>query len=93
MPNTTLYYCVKNAQEGVFAKQLQTLVAALPSITLKLHYSDELGHLCAENALPQSTDSHVWFCGPQKFADALQQGMQKLGCPSGNFHKEYFQMR
>lgn len=92
-PTATLYYCVKNAQEGVFAKQLQTLVAALPSITLKLHYSDELGHLCAEDALPQSNDSHIWFCGPQKFADALQQGMQKLGCPSGNFHKEYFQMR
>lgn len=93
-PKATLYYCVNNAEEAVFAEQLQRLAATLPSITLQLHYSDEQGHLCAERALQQqSAKTQVWFCGPQGFADALQQGMQKLGCSTRNFHKEYFQMR
>ncbi len=93
-PKATLYYCVNNAQEALFAEQLQHLTANLPSITLHLHYSDQQGHLCAEQALQaQSAKTQVWFCGPQGFADALQKGMQELGCPARNFHKEYFQMR
>ena len=93
-PQATLYYCVKNAEEAVFAEQLQRLADALPNVTLEVHYSDQQGHLCAEQALQQySADTRVWFCGPQNFADALQEGMHKLGCPAGNFHKEYFQMR
>ena len=93
-PKATLYYCVNNAEEGVFAEQLQRLCAALPNITLQLHYSDQQGHLCAEDVLQsQSASTQVWFCGPQGFADALQQGMRELGCPARHFHKEYFQMR
>ncbi len=93
-PQATLYYCVKNAQEDQFSAQLQRLCAALPTITLQLHYSDQHGHLTADKVLQgQSADTHIWFCGPQKFAQALQQGMQAQGSPAGNFHKEYFQMR
>lgn len=93
-PKATLYYCVNNAQEALFAEQLQNLAAQVPSITLHLHYSDQQGHLSAEQALQaQSAKTQVWFCGPQGFADALQKGMQDLGCPARNFHKEYFQMR
>lgn len=93
-PQAILYYCVKNAQEGVFAEQLQRLCAALPNITLQLHYSDQQGHLTAYKVLQgRSRNTHMWFCGPQKFAQALQQGMQAQGSPARNFHKEYFQMR
>lgn len=93
-PKATLYYCVNNAQEAVFAEQLQRLAGSLPNINLQLHYSDEKGHLCAEQALQNQSDkTQVWFCGPQGFADALQQGMRELGCPVRHFHKEYFQMR
>lgn len=93
-PQATLYYCVKNTQEDQFSAQLQRLCAALPTITLQLHYSDQHGHLTADKVLQgQSADTHIWFCGPQKFAQALQQGMQAQGSPAGNFHKEYFQMR
>lgn len=93
-PTATLYYCVKNAGEAVFAEQLQRLAAAVPNVTLNVHYSDENGHLCAEQALQQqSAAAHVWFCGPQGFADALQKGMQAQGCSTRHFHKEYFQMR
>ena len=93
-PKATLYYCVKNAEEAVFAEQLQRLASALPNITLHLHYSDQHGHLCAEQALQEHpADTHVWFCGPQNFSDALQKGMRRLGCSSRNFHKEYFQIR
>ena len=93
-PKATLYYCVNNTQEGVFAEQLQRLCAALPNMTLHLHYSDQLGHLSAQQALQgKGADTQMWFCGPQVFADALQKGMQAQGCPARNFHKEYFQMR
>ncbi len=93
-PQATLYYCVNNMDEAVFAEQVQRLADALPSISLHVHCSDEQGFLSAEQALQgQSADTQVWFCGPQGFADALQSGMRALGCPARNFHKEYFQMR
>jgi len=93
-PKATLYYCVNNAEEAVFAERLQRLTDAVPNITLHVHCSDEQGFLCAEQALQeQSADTQVWFCGPQGFADALQAGMRTMGCPARNFHKEYFQMR
>lgn len=93
-PKATLYYCVDNTEEAVFAEQLQRLADAVPNITLHVHCSDEQGFLCAEQALQgQSADTQVWFCGPQGFADALQVGMRTMGCPARNFHKEYFQMR
>ncbi len=93
-PQATLYYCVDNAEEAVFAEQLQRLTDALPNVSLRLHYSDEQGFLSAEQVLKnQSAETKVWFCGPQGFADALQSGMRTLGCPARNFHKEYFQMR
>lgn len=93
-PKATLYYCVNNTEEAVFAERLQRLTDAVPNITLHVHCSDEQGFLCAEQALQgQSADTQVWFCGPQGFADALQSGMRTMGCPARNFHKEYFQMR
>ena len=93
-PQATLYYCVNNTAEGVFAEKLQRLAAAVPNVTLHVHCSDEQGHLCAEQALQGcAADTQIWFCGPQGFADALQKGMQSLGYPAENFHKDYFQMR
>jgi len=93
-PKATLFYCVDNVEDAVFVEQLQRLAAAVPNVTLRVHYSDEQGFLCAEQALQGlSENAQVWFCGPQGFADAIHKGMQELGCPAGNFHKEYFQMR
>lgn len=93
-PKATLFYCVDNAAEAVFADHLERLVAALPNITLHVHCSDAQGFLCAEQALQgQTKDTQVWFCGPQGFADAIQKGMQDKGYPAAHFHKEYFQMR
>lgn len=93
-PTATLFYCIENAEDAVFVEKLERLAAVLPNITLRVHYSDEQGFLSAEQALQgQSKQTQVWFCGPQGFADALQTGMQALGCSARNFHKEYFQMR
>lgn len=93
-PTATLFYCIENAEDAVFVEKLERLAAALPSITLRVHYSDEQGFLCAEQVLQgQSKETQVWFCGPQGFADAIQKGMSKKGYPATHFHKEYFQMR
>lgn len=93
-PRVHLHYCVRNAQEAVFAGRLQALCAGLPSVTLNIHHSDAIGFARAEDLLAGTGPAaSVWFCGPQGFAEGLRAGMRRLGRPPGRFHQELFQMR
>lgn len=93
-PKARLYYCVNNAQEGVFAERLQQLCAHLPNIKLHIHYSDDEGFLTADKIFAGcAQDVRVWFCGPYGFSQALRAGMRKLGLSTRHFHQEAFQMR
>lgn len=87
-------FTINSAEEAVFSEQLLHLTAVVPSVSLRLHYSDQQGFLSVEQALKgHSNNTKMWFCGPQGFADGLQKGMQAHGCPPQNFHKEYFNVR
>lgn len=93
-PQASLYYCVNNEHEAVFAERLQQLCAKLPSIELHIHLSQRDGYLTPERLFEGATkDTKVWFCGPSAFSDKLKQGMQQLGMQPDNFHHELFQMR
>jgi predicted ferric reductase len=93
-PRVHLHYCVRHAGEAVFARRMAALCARLPSVVLALHYSDETGPVTPAALLAgTSAAASVWFCGPQGFAEAVRQGMQRLGRSPARFHQELFQMR
>ncbi len=93
-PRVHLHYCIRHAGEAVFAERMAALCARLPSVTLEIHYSDDAGPVTPAALLAgTSNTASVWFCGPQGFAEAVRQGMQRLGRPAARFHQELFQMR
>ncbi len=54
-PKATLYYCVNNAEEAVFAEQLQRLADTVPNITLHVHCSDQHGFFCVHSRCYKSS--------------------------------------
>lgn len=93
-PVVQLHYCVRNAEEAVFAERMQQLCAQLPSVTLHIHHSDVAGQVAVDALLASAgPKASVWFCGPQGFGQALRGAMQRLGRGPRSFHQELFQMR
>lgn len=93
-PKARLYYCVNNEQEAVFAQRLQQLCAGLPNISLQIHYSQQQGHLQAEQIFADKQQkTQVWFCGPDVFSTALREDARRLGLADISFHQEAFRMR
>lgn len=93
-PKVTLHYCVNNPQQGVYVQRLQELTANIENINLVLHYSDNDGHVTAEQLLQgTAANSSIWFCGPSGLAKVIKQGMQTAGRDLKLFHNELFEMR
>ncbi|MNL05211.1 Methane monooxygenase component C [compost metagenome] len=97
-PVATLYYCARNAADAPFAARLEELSARIPNVTLHVRYSDRQRPLSAAELVPEHRAGapwpSVWFCGPTGFADALKDGLHRLGMPVRQlFHQEAFQMR
>lgn len=97
-PQTTLYYCARNAADAPFADRLRALCARVPKVTMHVRYSDEQRPLSAAELARDRPDGapwpSVWFCGPTGFADALKDGLHRRGMPVRQlFHQEAFQMR
>lgn len=84
-----LHYCVRNAQEAVFAERMQQLCAQLPSVTLHIHHSDVTGKVAADALLASAgPQASVWFCGPQGFGQALRDfPCSAWGRGQGRFHQ------
>ncbi|MDF3936508.1 ferredoxin reductase family protein [Pseudomonas citronellolis] len=96
-PEVELHYCVRSPADAIYAGHLRDLCDALPSVTLKVHYSAEEGYLRGDD-LGMAPDARgrwpsLWFCGPQGLADLLRRDLGRRGMPSGNFHQEAFRMR
>jgi len=97
-PKATLYYCARNEADAPFARQLETLCAQVPRVTLHVWYSEAQRPLTAADLLAGRVAGtpwpSVWFCGPTGFADALKDGLHRRGMPVRQlFHQEAFQMR
>ncbi|WP_273432593.1 ferric reductase-like transmembrane domain-containing protein [Chitinibacter tainanensis] len=95
-PTATLHYCVRDAQDAIYAPRLQALCGQLPSITLKVHYSAQAGRptLAKLGIAPQNGQwPSIWFCGPDGLAKQLRYELNQQGMPAQHFHQEAFQMR
>lgn len=93
-PVASLHYCANNEQDAVFADRLQQLCEKLPNIRLQVHLSQRDGRVDASQLLVgRGSNTRVWFCGPEGFADSIAQTMNGLGMNPHNLHREFFRMR
>ncbi|WP_244275895.1 ferredoxin reductase family protein [Enterovibrio norvegicus] len=95
-PNVVLYYLVKNAEAAIFAEELQQLTENLPSVTLKIVYSEE-GRITPERIADDLNgnvdNAELYFCGNPEVRKAMQEGLESLGMPKNNTHYELFDFR
>lgn len=83
-----LYYCIRHTENIPFSERLAELCQRA-GVALTLVISSRNGRLNPED-LPVTTDTHVWFCGPEKMRDMLK---QRLALPAGQMHYELFEFR
>ena len=55
------------------------------------HVDHEFVHVAAAQA--GSSQSEIWFCGPQGLAEKLKQELGRIGQGRFSFHQEAFEMR
>ncbi len=94
-PHAEFHYCVRNRDTDAFVARVESLCARLPSVHLTVHSDDRDPALHARMLLEggSSEPIEVWFCGPNRFAEALREGLAKLGLGNVRFHQEAFEMR
>jgi predicted ferric reductase len=90
-----LHYCTRDAAADAFVGRLEALCAGLPAIRLRVHDARR-GELLDAGMLGLADGgkmkAEVWYCGPQGLAEALKQGLARLG-GGARFHQEAFEMR
>lgn len=83
------YYCVARASQ---AARLDEIQAACAATGVRLHLIEsQQGQRLDASMLPEV--EQVWFCGPQGFSRALEQGLASRGPRSPRFHTEAFDIR
>ncbi|MBP6708964.1 MAG: ferric reductase, partial [Candidatus Accumulibacter sp.] len=94
-PEADLHYCTRDQARDAFVPRLERLCATLPRIRLHVHGARQGASLTAESlsrSLGSEKQAEVWFCGPSGLADALRNGLDRLGRRL-RFHQEAFEMR
>lgn len=90
-----LHYCTRDRAADAFVGRLEALCAGLPAIRLHVHDARR-GELLDAGMLGLAdggrTRAEIWYCGPQGLAEALKQGLARLG-GGARFHQEAFEMR
>lgn len=89
-------HCARTPEVQGFRARLDALALEHPQLQCHYHY-DEAGetprHFDAAQLagwLPASRDVEAYFCGPQPFMAAVQQGLRALGVPAAQTHYEFF---
>ncbi len=89
-------HCARTPEVQGFRARLDALALEHPQLQCHYHY-DEAGAAprrfdAAQLAgwLPASRDIEAYFCGPQPFMAAVQQGLRALGVPAAQTHYEFF---
>ena len=95
-PVVDLYYSTRQRDSDPFVNRLEALCANLPTVRLHVFSNDRnetltAGELHARHGA--SDRQEIWFCGPRGLADALEQGLRRLGMSRARFHREAFEMR
>lgn len=95
-PDVDFYYSTRQRDADPFVARLEALCANLPTIRLHVFSSDRNETLTASTVHERhacSRRAEIWFCGPRGLADALQDGLRRLGLGRVRFHREAFEMR
>ncbi|OUS28210.1 nitric oxide dioxygenase [Gammaproteobacteria bacterium 45_16_T64] len=94
--------CARNEQQQIFKEELQRCHKnssfAYKTVVDEGLEADHQGYLnqevltawLAENNMPISDDTHVYFCGPQGFMAALNSHCKAIGFNEANIHYETF---
>lgn len=90
-PTAEFHYCTRDRQSDAFVPRLEALCQRLPSVRLCIHDARS-GERLEAAALGDLRGGEVWFCGPNGLAEALREGMRRLGAMP-RFHQEVFEMR
>ena len=91
-----LHYCTRDRTNDPFVARLEANCAALPGIRLHIHGAQQGETLSAADvaaAQAGSSQSEIWFCGPQGLAEKLKQELGRIGQGRFSFHQEAFEMR
>lgn len=95
-PDVDFYYSTRQRDTDPFVARLEALCANLPTVRLHVFSSDRNETLTASAVHRRHASSRrpeIWFCGPRGLADALQDGLRRLGLGRARFHREAFEMR
>ncbi|WP_411994610.1 ferric reductase-like transmembrane domain-containing protein [Agarivorans sp. DSG3-1] len=93
-PLAKLYYCSETI-EAKFIEELQHLANGA-QIELQIIDNSNQAFLNTDQLLREVDDlmqRSIWFCGPSKFSQCLQNDLAKQGYNLNQFHNELFEMR
>jgi predicted ferric reductase len=88
------FYCVRTTAETTFPEGLEDLCKKA-GVELHLRVDERDGQTGPGEIGPFVLNApNVWFCGPLRWAGALQTALQKnYGLAPGRFHRELFEFR
>lgn len=86
-------HCARTPEVQGFRARIDALAEQHPQLQCHYRYDATPGRLGAEQLadwLPASRDVEAYFCGPQPFMAAVQQGLRTLGVPPAQIRHEFF---
>ncbi|BBZ26078.1 NADPH oxidoreductase [Mycolicibacterium madagascariense] len=93
-PDVVHIHSAPSAQDVIFHDELQTLNDGDTDYVLRLHLTDDRGHLDFETELdelvPDWRDRPTWACGPPAMLDAIEKVWTDAGVPEDRLHMERF---
>lgn len=89
------WYCTRNESDAAFPVSLEELCQKAGVVLHRIEAFKEqtLNAEAIRTVVRDLAKVHVWFCGPQAFAQSLQNGLVNLGFNKNAFHYDRFNMR
>lgn len=92
--NVKLYWCVKQEEEAIYAKELTAIQENNPNFEIEIWISDKLGHLTADKlGIRDFSNIAFLLCGPQALKKSLTKQLLKKGVQRNRIYDEEFAFR
>lgn len=90
----TLFWCVKNQEEAVYAEELSEMARSQANLEIVIWKSDEKGYLTADAlGMKEFNKAAFLLCGPQPLKSSLTKQLLGKGVKRGNIYDEEFAFR
>ena len=93
-PDVVHIHSAPSAQDVIFHDELQELDRGGSDYALRLHLTDDRGHLDfgtqLDELVPDWRDRPTWACGPPAMLDAIEKVWSDAGVPEDQLHMERF---